>query len=510
MPDRPALADAFETIGSLADDDMSERDVENLFLENGFYDALGYDGTGIDIRSEFTLPDARRPDYITLDTNEAVTAVYEFKTTGRSLPDNEDQLFHYMDNLRAEYGVLANGESFRLYRRGQDSPLVVVSMESVSDSNCRDIESALQKRDFELTNPDDVDQFINDLDPIPLDEQAELGQEHFFDTFRLETGSPFANLVTGLMDLLEELRDEREAKFVKGAYDFWEATYASEPDKVPASWEPFIDGDQSLRDFMFCLESGHALMARLLLARATEDHDFFAGTPYEDQGMVSYVSGLEGFGQTINLDAFPVAADNLINDMQDQLVEGLFQDDIFVWWTDGYAEQLTTHHDTGVSQFTSVAKGTDSVERISEATRNRFSRAVAEVFFNVLRFDFGDVEGDLLGDLYQRYFDPETRKALGEFYTPQPVIDYIMDGVGYDRGVPGERLIDPACGSGTFLVEAVERYLDDVRRYEDDPDWKEHQRRSCLMNRELGTLLPLMASLSPIFIERTPKYFLAN
>lgn len=92
------------------------------------------------------------------------------------------------------------------------------------------------------------------------------------------------------------------------------------------------------------------------------------------------------------------------------------------------------------------------VTRISEATRNRFSRAVAEVFFNVLRFDFGDVEGDLLGDLYQRYFDPETRKALGEFYTPQPVIDYIMDGVGYDRGVSGERLIDPACGSGTFSL----------------------------------------------------------
>ncbi|TQQ83076.1 restriction endonuclease [Halonotius terrestris] len=486
MPDRPALADAFETIGSLTDDDMSERDVENLFLENGFYDALGYDGTGVDIRSEFTLPDARRPDYITLDTNEAVTAVYEFKTTGRSLPDNEDQLFHYMDNLRAEYGVLANGESFRLYRRGRDSPLVVVSMGSVSDSDLRDIESALQKRDFELTDPDDVDQFIDDLDPIPLDEEAELGQEHFFDTFRLETGSPFANLVTGLMDLLEELRDEREAKFVKGAYDFWEATYASEPDEVPASWEPFIDGDQSLRDFMFCLESAHALMARLLLARATEDHDFFAGTPYEDQGMVSYVSGLEGFGQTINLDAFPVAADNLINDMQDQLVEGLFQDDIFVWWTDGYAEQLTTQHDTGVSQFTSVAEGTDSVERISEATRNRFSRAVAEVFFNVLRFDFGDVEGDLLGDLYQRYFDPETRKALGEFYTPQPVIDYIMDGVGYDRGVSGERLIDPACGSGTFLVEAVERYLDDVRRYEDDPDWKDHLQDLCTRPRVVG------------------------
>ncbi|AFO56719.1 Eco57I restriction-modification methylase domain-containing protein [Natrinema sp. J7-2] len=484
MPDAAAVHDSLRAIADSANDDMSERDVENLFLEQGFYDALDYEGTGTDLRSEFTLPDNRRPDYITLDTNEAVTAVYEFKTTGRDLPPNEDQLFHYMDHLRAEYGVLTNGEMLRLYRRGDDRPMLVVSLESVTESEVRDLVSALQKREFDLTDPEDVNQFLERLEPVPLDEQAELGQEHFFDTFRLEEDSPFADLIIGMMDLLHELRDEREEKFVKGAYDFWEATYASEPDETPDSWEPFIDGTQSLRDFMFCLESGHALLARLLLAKATEDHDFFAGTGYD--GMDDYFRGLQGFSDSINLDAFPVAADNLIDDMQEQLVEGLFQDDIFVWWTDGYVEQLTRGHKTGPNQFEAVAEGTGKVERISEATRDRFSRAVAEVFFNVLRFDFEHVEGDLLGDLYQRYFDPETRKALGEFYTPQPVIDYIMDGVDYNRGVSNDRLIDPSCGSGTFLVEAVERYIADIENYEDDPNWEEHLRKLCTRPRIVG------------------------
>ena len=59
MPDTAALSNALETVGSLADDDMSKRDVENLFLENGFYDALGYEGTGVDIRSEIIPPDDR-------------------------------------------------------------------------------------------------------------------------------------------------------------------------------------------------------------------------------------------------------------------------------------------------------------------------------------------------------------------------------------------------------------------------------------------------------------------
>jgi hypothetical protein len=220
MSDAAAVSESLHAVSTRSAGDMSERDVENLFLETGFYDALGFEGTGTDLRSEFTLPDDRRPDYITLDSNEAVTTVYEFKTTGESLPQHKSQLFGYMDYLRAEHGVLTNGEELRLYRRGEDRPRLTVSLDAVTDSDARDLVSALQKREFDLTDPDDVNNFLGNLDPIPLNEQAELGQEHFFDTFRLEEGSPFADLVTGMMDLLEELRDDQEAKFVKGAYDF--------------------------------------------------------------------------------------------------------------------------------------------------------------------------------------------------------------------------------------------------------------------------------------------------
>jgi len=485
MTDGDTLHDALLEIASRITEDMSERDVENLFLESGFYQRLGYEGTGIDIRSEFTLPDDRRPDYITLDSNEAVTAVYEFKTSGRDLAPHIDQLLHYMTALRSDYGVLTNGEELRLYERGRSEPLIEEKFTSFTEPQVRDLANALEKREFDITHPEDVNEYLRDLDPVQLD--SELGQAHFFDTFRLEERSPFADLVTGLMDLLAELRDQQEAKFVQGAYDYWEATYASEPGEVPDSWDPFIDGKQSLRDFMFCLETGHALLARLLLAKATEDHDFFVGTQYG--GMEEYFRGLQGFADNINPDAYPVAGNNLIGDMQAQLVENLFQDDIFVWWSDGYEEELSRTHSSGASQFEAVAEGEGDeggITRISDATRERFSRAVAHVFFAILKFDFSAVAGDPLGDLYQRYFDPETRKALGEFYTPQPVIEYIMDGVGYDRGVSNQRLIDPACGSGTFLVEAVTRYLEDVRRYDDDPDWQTHLRQLCTRPHIVG------------------------
>lgn len=467
--------DALHGIASRLDSGMSEKDVENSFLNENFYTLLGYDGAGHDLRSEWTLPDDRRPDYVTLDTNESVTAVYEFKTTGRDLAPHEDQLFHYVYELKADYGVLTNGDELRLYRRDGRSRMLAISLEDATESDAADIAAALEKPEWDITNPESVTKFLDDLDEVELD--GELGREHFFETFRLEENSPFADLVTALMDLLVELRDEKNEKFVKGAYDFWEASYASEPDETPDSWKPFIGGKHSIRDFMFCLESGHALLARLLLAKATEDHQFFRNTAYG--GMDDYFRGLQGFSDNISLDAYPVAANGLIEDMEDHLVQSLFEDDIFVWWTDGFEEQISRSHETRANQFEAVAKGTGEVTKISPATSERFSRAIAQVFFSVLKFDFSEIEGDLLGDLYQHYFDPETRRALGEFYTPQPVIDYIMDGVDYNVGVSGERLIDPSCGSGTFLVEAVHRYIEDVERYNDNPDWEKHLTDLC-------------------------------
>ena len=505
MVDTSELLKALHGIADRMDGDMSEKDVENAFLNENYYSILGYEGAGYDLRSEWTLPDNKRPDYVTLDSNESVTAVYEFKSTGRDLSQHENQLFNYVDELKSDYGILTNGEELRLYKRQGHTRIAGFSLEKATESDAADLASNLQKPEWDITDPQSVSKYLSKLEEVELD--TELGREHFFDTFRLEKGSPFANLVTALQDLLIELRDEREAKFVKGAYDFWEASYASEPDEVPDSWEPFIDGKHNLRDFMFCLESGHALLGRLLLAKATEDHQFFRNTAYN--GMDDYFRGLQGFGDNISLDAYPVAANGLIEDMEEHLVQSLFEDDIFIWWTDGFEEQMTRAHESRANQFQDVAKGTGEVTKITPATRDHFSRSISHVIFSVLKFDFSEIEGDLLGDLYQHYFDPETRKALGEFYTPQPVIDYIMDGVDYNVGVSSQRLIDPSCGSGTFLVEAINRYIEDVERYNDDPDWEKHLTDLCtsphIVGLDIHPFAVLMAQIR-FMVAILPKY----
>jgi hypothetical protein len=54
--------------------------------------------------------------------------------------------------------------------------------------------------------------------------------------------------------------------------------------------------------------------------------------------------------------------------------------------------------------------------------------------------------------------DPETRKQLGEYYTPDWLAEGIVQKV-VDRPL-SQRVLDPACGSGTFLFWSARRYLE--------------------------------------------------
>jgi len=80
-----------------------------------------------------------------------------------------------------------------------------------------------------------------------------------------------------------------------------------------------------------------------------------------------------------------------------------------------------------------------------------------EFFGNLFRrldeFDWSKVDEDLLKTLYQGLVDPDDRQLLGEFYTPDWLAELTLDKIGYKGGT----LLDPACGSGTFLFCAIRR-----------------------------------------------------
>ncbi|HDH45636.1 MAG TPA: SAM-dependent DNA methyltransferase, partial [Thermococcus sp.] len=63
---------------------------------------------------------------------------------------------------------------------------------------------------------------------------------------------------------------------------------------------------------------------------------------------------------------------------------------------------------------------------------------------------------DLFKRLYQNLVPRSIRHKLGEYFTPDWLAELVLDEIGYD-GNPNKRVLDPACGSGTFLVLAIKR-----------------------------------------------------
>jgi len=63
---------------------------------------------------------------------------------------------------------------------------------------------------------------------------------------------------------------------------------------------------------------------------------------------------------------------------------------------------------------------------------------------------------DLLKELYEVLIPRSLRHHLGEYYTPDWLADLTLDEVQFD-GSPDARILDPACGSGTFLALAIRR-----------------------------------------------------
>jgi len=75
-------------------------------------------------------------------------------------------------------------------------------------------------------------------------------------------------------------------------------------------------------------------------------------------------------------------------------------------------------------------------------------------------------EVDLFGLAYERFFTDLFKGDRGQYFTPRPLVELMVD---LARLRAGDRVLDPTCGSGGFLVGALARGAD-VDGIEVDPD----------------------------------------
>ena len=75
----------------------------------------------------------------------------------------------------------------------------------------------------------------------------------------------------------------------------------------------------------------------------------------------------------------------------------------------------------------------------------------------VARFDWTEAPPDTAATLYESVIPPEERRQLGEYYTPAWLARAMMRELVDDP--LNQQVLDPACGSGTFVAEAVSHFI---------------------------------------------------
>ena len=89
-----------------------------------------------------------------------------------------------------------------------------------------------------------------------------------------------------------------------------------------------------------------------------------------------------------------------------------------------------------------------------------------ELINQIHQFDFSKLDFEVIGSIFERLISPEERHKYGQFYTRVEVVD-LINSFCIHHG--NEKVMDPACGGGTFLVRAYvrKRELDPSRKHGD-------------------------------------------
>ncbi|MBI4026670.1 MAG: SAM-dependent DNA methyltransferase [Verrucomicrobia bacterium] len=94
------------------------------------------------------------------------------------------------------------------------------------------------------------------------------------------------------------------------------------------------------------------------------------------------------------------------------------------------------------------------------------AEAWRSVLENLKPFNFKLIPADILGGIFKRFISPEERRKFGQHYTNQDIVD-VINALCIRKG--SDAVLDPACGSGSFLVRAYHRkaWLDNARFHQE-------------------------------------------
>ncbi len=189
-----------------------------------------------------------------------------------------------------------------------------------------------------------------------------------------------------------------------------------------------IQGKADLKKLLFAVHTYYVLLMKLLAAEliSLQEGSWFA----------SFSADMEAAGE----EAIHAKIEHLENGglFRQFNIVNFLEGDFFRWYLDVW--------DGAVAQ---------SIRHLARALQ-QFEPATTTIHPDATR--------DLLKKLYQYLLPRRVRHDLGEYYTPDWLADRLIRQTGYD-GNPNKRVLDPSCGSGTFLALCIRRAFDYADRH---------------------------------------------
>ncbi len=124
----------------------------------------------------------------------------------------------------------------------------------------------------------------------------------------------------------------------------------------------------------------------------------------------------------------------------------------------------------------------ERLNEIKRQTKKSISNISAwlDIFIFIKKYNFASVRNELFGYIYENYLkELYQNKNKGQYFTDPAVVEFMLDEIGYTADEikkrikekpdnPDISIIDPACGSGTFLYSAAKRIIDAVYKGEEN------------------------------------------
>jgi type I restriction-modification system DNA methylase subunit len=345
---------------------------------------------------EKTTKGSRQADVTIYVTSEIVIPVEVERYT--NIDAGKEQLFQYQTDLDKKYGILTDGFSWRFYNN--------------NDFREYTLETILDETGFFL-------EFWREYTK-PEKYYLAFFEKHWRDSLLQET---------------EQLPVEDYRELFFGDITKLIASFKSKLDI-----EGYLNGLPEKEKAKTAVEITYAYIIQFILYKTLVDNEF---------------------------DDFPHKYEGLVEAVHRHLNENRFKDVLGI--IDGISAEISKNIYRPFSQEQEFIR-----RKLWDILHRPLSElhdvsAWLDIFVFIKKYNFGEVRNEIFGYIYENYLKAlyEDEKK-GQYFTDPAVVDFMLEQVGYEpqvikecvaKGEDSISLVDPACGSGTFLYSAVDRVV---------------------------------------------------